>query len=247
MTDFLIGFLLSALVGVGAYKKKSLSESGVLAALILGTLLYGFAGWQSYLILMVFFILSSFISKFNPDRVSSRRTYVQVLANALVATGFGFIYFLTNNIDFLIVSVGSIAVSASDTWSSEIGRLSKHNPRHIFTFKVMGRGLSGGVSLLGFLASLLASTVFALLTLIITRNPLYIIGVFVAAFLGSIIDSMLGTIQIKYKDTVTGVLTEKPNLNTTYYSGFKWISNNTVNFSANIVTSLLLLFYLLNH
>lgn len=246
MTDFVIGFLLSALVGVGAYKKKSLSESGVIAALVLGTLLYGFAGWEAYLILMAFFVLSSFISKFNPDRISSRRTYIQVLANALVATVFGFLYYLTSNVHFLIVTVGSIAVSASDTWSSEIGRLSKHNPRHIFTFKVMGRGLSGGVSLLGFLASLLASTVFALLTLIITRNITYILGVFFAAFIGSIIDSMLGTIQLKYKDKETGMITEKASPHTIYYSGFKWISNNTVNFTANALSSILLFIYLIS-
>lgn len=245
MTGFLIGFLLSAFIGVVAYQKKSLSESGVIAAMVIGTLFYGFSGWESYLILMVFFVLSSFISKFNPDRISSRRNYIQVLSNALVSLFFAFLYYLTNQMSYLVISIASIAISASDTWSSEIGRLSKNEPRHIFTFKPINRGLSGGVSLLGFLASLLASGVFSLLTLLVSRNPNHIIGVFLAAFVGSIVDSMLGSVQVKYKELSTGLITEKQAAHTVYYSGFTWLSNNLVNFSANMITSVLLLVFLL--
>lgn len=248
MTDFVIGFLLSMLIGVAAFKKESLDESGVIAALVLGTLLYGFTGWFGYGVLILFFVLSSVISKFNPDKKSARRNAIQVLANGLIATIAGFFYYLYGNFEFLGMVVGSIAIAASDTWSSEIGRLSKHNPRHVFTFKVMGRGLSGGVSMLGFLASIIAGIVFGSLMFIQTNNLTLIFTVIIFAFFGSLLDSMLGTIQVKYRDKETKVIVEKPHENTEYYSGFTWMTNNKVNLMSNFLGVALLgvvLFYII--
>jgi uncharacterized protein (TIGR00297 family) len=244
MTDFVIGFILSMLIGVLAYKKESLSESGVLTALVLGTLIFGFAGWFAFLVLISFFVLSSLISNFNPDKKSSRRTAVQVLSNGLIATIAGMLYYVYGNFEFLVLLVASIAMAASDTWSSEIGRLSKNDPRHIFTFKVMKKGLSGGVSLLGFSASILAGFVFSALIFIITDQLIYVFLVFIFAFLGSLIDSMLGTIQAKYRDLSTNEIVENQYEGSIYYSGFTWISNNKVNLLSNLIGVLLLGVYL---
>ncbi len=233
MTDFLIGFLLSVGVGVIAYSKRSLNLSGVLSALVIGTLLYGFVGWFSFLMLMVFFVSSSVLSKLNPDKTSSRRTAIQVLANGGVVGVLAVVYGFNQDPLIYILILTSIAISASDTWSSEIGRLSKKLPTLIFTNKQVPKGISGGVTALGFFASFLAALLFSSLSLIVVGYVDAFI-IFVFALIGSTLDSCLGIIQVKYKDTETDVLTEKVSDSTVYFSGFKWLDNNLVNFLANL-------------
>ena len=240
MTDFLIGFLLSMLVGVAAFQKQSLDESGVITALIIGTLLYGFVGWFAFLMLMFFFISSSLMSKFNPDKKSSKRTYIQVLANGGLVGILAILYGLTGEPKMIYVLIlTSIAVATSDTWSSEIGRMSKNLPKLIFTKKEVPKGISGGVTLLGFSASLSASLIFALLSLFVVEwiDALFI---FIFAFAGGIFDSVLGIIQVKYKDVKENILTEKISITTVYHSGYRWLDNNLVNFLSNSLAVLIL-------
>ena len=58
------GFVLSALIAWGGYKKRSLSRSGVAGAIILGTLIFGLGGWIWGLLLIAFFVSSSFLSRY---------------------------------------------------------------------------------------------------------------------------------------------------------------------------------------
>ena len=54
------------------------------------------------------------------------------------------------------------------------------------------------------------------------------------SFLGSIIDSMLGTLQVKYIDPLKKRITEEKSQLTEYYSGLKFLDNNGVNFLSNV-------------
>ena len=238
--DFIIGFLLSTLIGSIAYKKQSLDFSGLLTAILIGTLLYGFVGAFSFAMLMLFFISSSLISRLNPDKKSSRRSSIQVLANGGVVGILSVIYGLRENSLVFVLILTSIAIAASDTWSGEIGRLSKKLPKVIFTNKIVPKGLSGGVTPLGFFASFLAAFIFASLSLFVV--DIYdALLIFVFAFLGGILDSLLGIVQVKYKDIKNDVLTEKTGPNIVYYSGFRWLDNNLVNFLSNGGAVLLLM------
>jgi uncharacterized protein (TIGR00297 family) len=157
----------------------------------------------------------------------------------------------------MIVSAVAIAASTSDTWASEIGALSKSKPFSILTFKAMEKGLSGAVSVIGIIASLIGAAAISLLfvTLYYMNNPFEILVFFeyamiilIAGFLGTILDSYLGAfLQAKYKDLKTGKIKEFI-INTENYiliSGKKIITNNTVNFimilTISIVTYLLLI------
>ena len=239
MIDFFMGFVLSFLVGLLAYKRKSLDLSGLLAAIVIGTFLYGFVGWFMFFMLMVFFVSSSLISRFNLDKKASNRNYIQVFANGGLAFVLAIIYAVNPEPLLYVLILTSIAVSASDTWSSEIGRLSKTKPKVIFTNKEIPMGLSGGVTKLGFLASLAAGLVFALLSLFYVSifDALFI---FMFAFIGGVFDSLLGVIQVKYKDIRSNKLTEKITDFTIYHSGIKWLDNNLVNFLSNSFAVLLL-------
>ena len=238
--DFFIGFFLSLGVSMLAYYKQSLAKSGVVAALAVGTAIYFFAGWYAFLLLMIFFVSSSLIGLFDQAKEPAKRNATQVLANALIASIMALLYFSFNHEVYLALLIASIGVSASDTWSSEIGKRSKNDPYHVFKFKRMDKGLSGAISMKGLLASFFAAILYMALARFVLESNLYVLMVFVFSFLGSIIDSMLGVIQVKYKDLKTNKLTEKNTNHTVYYSGFVWLNNNLVNFLSNTLSILIM-------
>jgi len=240
MHAVLIGFLLSGVVSVTAYFKSSLSVSGVLAALFVGTVIYAFAGWFSFLLLMIFFISSSLISIVDETKEPSRRNALQVFANALIASIMAILYYALNHEVYLALLIASIGVSAADTWSSEIGKRSKHDPFHVFKLKRMDKGLSGAISLKGLLAAFFAALLYMALSTFVIEQFIYTLMVFIFSFLGSIIDSMLGVIQVKYKDLKTNRLTEKNTTHTVYHSGIVWLNNNMVNFLSNVFSVLIM-------
>lgn len=254
----LIGFGLSLLVACVAYYKKSLTLSGFIAATIVGTLIFVFGTYVVWSLLIFFFVSSSTLSKLHPSEDEENgRNYLQVLSNSVVSLVFITLYYIFKDVVFMIVSVVAIAASTSDTWASEIGALSKSKPFSILTFKQMEKGLSGAVSIIGIIASLMGATAISLLfgTLYFLNNPWdmfifleYTLIIIIAGFLGSILDSYLGVLlQAKYQDIKTGKIREFI-ANTENYiliSGKKIITNNAVNFimvlTISIVTYLLLI------
>src|SRR5579859_3366049 len=60
----LAGFCLSSLIGLLAYKRRSLNGSGIIGATITGTTTFGLGGWAWGLTVIYFFISSSFFSHF---------------------------------------------------------------------------------------------------------------------------------------------------------------------------------------
>jgi len=63
LIDLCIWILFSAIMFVVAYKLRSLTLSGAIGAFILGTFIFGLGGWQTVIPLVVFFVLSSILSK----------------------------------------------------------------------------------------------------------------------------------------------------------------------------------------
>jgi len=95
-------------------------------------------------------------------------------------------------------------------------------------------GLSGGVSVIGTLASFVAAFAFPLISLAfgaIDERMLLIAAV--SAFAGAIFDSFLGSVfQAKYKCRECGIITEKNEhcgIATERTSGISHITNDTVN------------------
>ena len=65
------GLLLSTAVGWLAYRRRSLSASGVVGAVVTGTTLFGVGGWDWGLLLLAFFISSSLLSHYRAGEKAS--------------------------------------------------------------------------------------------------------------------------------------------------------------------------------
>lgn len=249
--NYVIGFLLSALIAGLAYLKKSLTLSGMITAILLGTFVYAWGKPISFMLLMVFFISSSLIT-IKEVNEKKGRNYIQVLCNASLAFIFSALYHFFDNPIYLVACAASIAVSNSDTWASEIGKKTKGRTFSILSFKPIDKGLSGGVSLLGMAASLLGSLVIGIcfyigvLLMFDDFEYLFMFSmlIFGFGFLGNIIDSYLGILlQAKYLNHIKGIIVEKQNSLKEFklISGFKVMTNDAVNFMSGLLTSVLLI------
>lgn len=253
--SILIGLGISAFVAGFAYLKHSLNKSGFIAAILMGAALYVFGGLIVWGTLIAFFISASFITKLNEAKDKKHtdgRNYVQVIANSLVAVLFSLLYYVLRTEVFLLASVVAISTSNSDTWASELGAMSKGKTVNIINFKLAPKGVSGAISGLGTLASLLGALfiglVFVSLYAIIqptALTQLLSIGFIITlcGFLGNIIDSYLGAlIQAKYRGENSGTYTEHrwlPNEKVVLTSGLVLITNDMVNVLSALLASIL--------
>src|SRR5512143_228245 len=62
--QLIVGAILSGLIGFLAYRRGSLSRSGVVGAMIVGTAIFGFGGLAWGLVLITFFVTSSLLSHY---------------------------------------------------------------------------------------------------------------------------------------------------------------------------------------
>ncbi|MBD1378886.1 DUF92 domain-containing protein [Metabacillus arenae] len=242
--DMLVGSLFSLAISYGGYRAHSLTKSGAAAAFFVGCSIFlGFC-WIGFLLLGAFFVSSSLLSKFKREKKKSveqllaksdKRDYVQVLANGGVPAVISIFQVMApSHIWFFLFSI-SLAAANSDTWASEVGTLSKGNPRMMFTLKQVERGTSGAVSLLGTLAGLSGSFFIAILALIVTDiTVLAFVLIMVFGFAGNLIDTIIGGIlQVKYLCSSCKKVTENPvhcKVHGRKISGISIFNNDVVNF-----------------
>ncbi|MDM8531458.1 DUF92 domain-containing protein [Anaerolineales bacterium HSG25] len=170
--QFILGVILSGLIGALAYRRKSLSASGVVGAMLVGTTIFGFGGWTWGMLLIVFFVLSSLLSKYKASVKAqlavekfdkgSQRDFGQTIANGGVGALMALLYGLWAHPALFCGFVGAMATVNADTWATELGVLSKSPPRLITTTEIVETGRSGGISLVGTLAALAGCVVIGL-------------------------------------------------------------------------------------
>ena len=129
----------------------------------------------------------------------------------------------------MILAFSVFSAAAADTFSSELGMLYKGKVYHILTGKEIARGLSGGVSLGGFAASILGSALLSI-PAFLTFQWVGFFYVLVLGILGGILDSVIGALfQRKYL-TKNGTIQEmKTNQDDKLIKGYYLISNHIVN------------------
>lgn len=253
--NLLLGFLLASLIGYLAYKRGTLSRSGVVGAILTGGLVFGFGGFGGAALLLVFFISSSALSRFKESQKESlaekfskgsQRDLAQALANGGVAAVCMAAFGLTQNPVWWVACAAALATANADTWATELGVLSKTPPRLITTAHEVEVGTSGGITVMGTFAAFAGSALVALTALItsyqlLIPNP-FIISLMIAVvgLLASLFDSVLGaTVQAIYycdhcrKETerhpqhLCGALTRP-------LRGWRWLDNDMVNFLATL-------------
>jgi uncharacterized protein (TIGR00297 family) len=261
----LLGLALSALIGGLGYWRQALTPSGVVGAILVGTLIFGLGGWVWGLLLITFFISSSWLSHYrriDKEGVtekfakSSRRDIGQVLANGGLGAILAVVFVRYPEPLLLAAFVGVMATVNADTWATELGILSQVPPRMITTGDVVVPGTSGGVTRLGIWASvagaLLIGTVATALVQVASllsnggwslRAISYALLAVVGGLAGSLFDSWLGaTVQgIYYCDYCrkeTERETHRCGRTTRPLRGWGWLNNDVVNLLASLLGGL---------
>src|SRR5215216_6544997 len=154
--QIVFGLLLAALIAYLAYRAHSLNRNGAFAAILVGTIVFGLGGLQWAILLMVFFITSSGLSRAFKKRKQglnekfskgSERDAGQVFGNGGLATLFVLVHALyPESIIGWVGFAASLAAVNADTWATELGVLNPTSPRMIHNFKQVEKGTSGGIS-----------------------------------------------------------------------------------------------------
>jgi uncharacterized protein (TIGR00297 family) len=249
-----LGFLFSSAIGIMAYKRRSLSRSGIVGAVLSGTTIFGMGGLGWGLSLIFFFVSSSLLSHFRAkdkaltaaDKFSkgSQRDFSQAMANGGVATLLALSYGLSpsRSARTLLQAgyAGALATANADTWATELGVLSKWPPRLITTGALTTPGTSGGVTLAGTAASAAGAASLGLFFWLFQRKRpmLPLIGL-ISGMVGSLFDSLLGaTVQAMYYCPVCHKETERNvhscGTQTRPLRGVSWFGNDAVNFLATV-------------
>ncbi|MBO9310671.1 MAG: DUF92 domain-containing protein [Chloroflexus sp.] len=252
-----LGFVLSIVIGGIAFARRSLSESGWLGAILVGTLTFGFGGWPWGLTLIVFFVSSSILSHYKESikerraaekfAKGGRRDFFQTVANGGLGALCAVAYALGNQPPALLAAfVGLMATVTADTWATELGVLSPHQPRLITTRQPVPPGTSGGVTLMGTTAAaagglLIGITMFLFSWLMLPGGSLpwwMIVAGLLGGLGGALFDSLLGaTVQAIYvypdgRETERRIARDgTPNR---FLRGWRWMDNDLVNLISSI-------------
>ena len=225
---------------------------GAIAAIVSGMIILFCGGWILAIPMLVFFISGSLLSKLPANRVAMEekakkpRDHFQVICNGGVGCICILLFFFTSDQHFIIAYFVSIAISNSDTWSSEWGNYFQGKTFDVISYNPMQKGLSGGVSLQGTLFGILGAFAIALIYFLL-YNATFTSLVFItlAGTSGMITDSIIGSLwqgKYSFQDTITEVRPAGHPQKT--FKGFEWMTNDLVNLLSNlIITIFFLLLY----
>ncbi|HTX17664.1 MAG TPA: DUF92 domain-containing protein [Bacteroidota bacterium] len=244
--QFSEGIFFAGVVALLSFTFRFLSASGSAATFLLATVIFGLGGWTWGIPVLVFFVLSSLLSKLGKEKKaqfhllfekSDKRDAGQVAANGgmagMVALGW---YVAPAWPYWYAVYLSSLAAVTADTWGTEIGVLARGKPRSIRTLRPVDTGTSGGVSLAGILGGALGALAVAVSGLpwqggiggFGEVGAIVLAGVF-----ASLVDSFLGaTLQAQFRCVKCGKITERRlhcGEPTAHVSGFLWLDNDVVN------------------
>jgi uncharacterized protein (TIGR00297 family) len=250
LSGLALGFLVAGAVALVAYRLGSLSRGGAVAAVVVGGLTFGMGGRLAGVLLMLFFVSSSALSRLGTRRKGGavaqfekggQRDQGQVLANGGVAAALSVAYGLTSDPALLVALAGSLAAVNADTWATEIGVLSRRRPRLITTGQSVERGTSGAVSAEGMAAAATGAAMIGLAAGWGTGSPRLALAALAGGFIGAAADSWLGaTVQAIYFCPRCQKETERHPLHlcgtaTTRMRGWPWLRNDGVNLAASLV------------
>lgn len=175
------------------------------------------------------------------------RNLIQILINGGLGTLFIILYGIFKNKNLLIISLISVSGCFIDSVSSDVGMFSKKDPYDIFKRKSIPKGLSGGISFIGTIFSLICTIIISFLIYSVLKlNISDLIIITIVIFGQTVIDSFLGsTIQVKYECTRCKKVSEKKsccNKKTEKISGISWINNNAVNMISSLITTIIAMF-----
>ncbi|MFQ5946537.1 MAG: DUF92 domain-containing protein [Anaerolineae bacterium] len=261
MEAIALGLGLSlAIAGLGFWA-GALTPSGFLGAVAVGTLIFGLGGWTWGVLLILFFVSSSALTRFRELEKrplagkfakGRRRDLGQTMANGGVGALLAVAQALQPNGLWTAAFVGSMAAVNADTWATEVGTLSPIEPRLLSTGRRVPAGTSGAVSPLGTAASFAGALLIGIAGMALFAVDRLSAGAgsslktwalpagLVGGLGGSLVDSLLGaTVQRVNWCPSCQVETERAvhdcGTETRHLRGWAWLGNDAVNGVASAV------------
>lgn len=273
-TGFLsVYLLLSVFVAIGLYRWRVLDNTGAVMAWILAFVVVIMAGWSLWP-LVVFLGLASWVGRLRKKGASSMlgdskdgkpRDRWQVLANGGFFMGCAMMVYIVEMdlAEIFGCSIGpgfcekcrllamfTLSASCADTLSSEVGQWLGGEPRGITSGKRLPKGVSGGVTMAGFLGAFLGSVAIAicgfLMDWIEVRQTNHwgqwqiFIFIFGFGLLGTLIDSVIGDLFQRKYIRFGGLISDVPiGEKDIIVQGIEWLTNDVVNVITGLFTLIL--------
>ncbi|WP_420457492.1 DUF92 domain-containing protein [Rubrivirga sp.] len=257
--DSLAGSVPLGLVAVGAavafawatWRVRAPDGSGALAGSLLAWGLVAVGGWAWAVPALVFFVLSSALSRLGRHRKreaearvqkGSRRDAGQVMANGGVGLALLAASVVVASDALYWAFVASFAAAAADTWGTEIGTAVGGPTRRLGVGRAVPPGTSGGMSMTGTVggvagAASVVGPAVALSSGLSVGAGLALVAVAVGA---AALDSALGaTVQARYR-APDGALTERAEVaghRLPLATGRAWLDNDGVNAACTVAAA----------
>jgi uncharacterized protein (TIGR00297 family) len=266
----LAGVLLSILVLAGisllVLVTRTLDAAGMVVALIVGSAILFFGGWEWFTLLLLFFLSSGLATRYKLEqkrRIGSAesqmdtRGWRNVAANGAVSATLAVAYGATHHQSFAFAYLGAVSTSMADTLATELGLLNPYEPRLITNLsRKVHAGTSGAVSPYGEVSASIGAVLISFTALVLGFGGSKVAIVFISSlaggFLGSTFDSLLGaTVQATYICKVCCQRVERSlhcGEQASLESGLHFMDNNVVNFFSTLfgASMVVLLNYLLS-
>jgi uncharacterized protein (TIGR00297 family) len=253
-----IGFVLASVIAVPAWRLRALDLSGAIAATIVGAIIFGLGGLHASAILITFFVTGSVLSGLpGGGRVltgdeKQGRSWKQVVANGAIPAA-AILFSLVPRLQLVAAHafVGSVVAATADSWSTELGTRYGGRPQDALTGHTVTRGISGGISGIGLLASLAGAALIAGVSILplsglhVSAEPITFVAILIGGIVGMLADSALGSgVQAKYRCPACGASTETRDhcgQRGILVMGYKKMTNNIVNFAASAISAIILI------
>lgn len=251
MPRWLLSLALGGGVSLLAYRRRTLTAGGALAATVVGSVVFGRGGLPAAGALLTFFVSSSLLSRWKhaekqrrgvlAQAKGGRRDAWQVLANG----GWPAVWIASGPRLGGGGFLGGLATAAADTWATELGLLARRRPRLVTTGQPVAPGTSGAVSAEGMLAACGGALAPGVVWSLLAGNRGAVSLAIVAGVAGSLVDSLLGaTLQAQFwceacQQPTEQIVHSLCGGQTRRVRGVGWIDNDVVNALATLSGSLL--------
>jgi uncharacterized protein (TIGR00297 family) len=221
---------INTLLAFAAWALRSVNVSGLIAGIVLGTIVVIGAGVSLYYPLLAFFVIGTLATKLGYGRKAraglaqeqgGRRGASHAIANVGVAALCAIAVWRGLAFLPLFMGITALATAACDTTGSEIGQLFGRRAFLATTFKRVEPGTEGALSIEGTLAGVVAALIVAIIgvtavshhfepgfigTLIVDKSHA-VVTITICAFLGAYAESLAGNWNRRHGSRVpNGVL-----------------------------------------
>jgi uncharacterized protein (TIGR00297 family) len=200
---------INAVLAILGFALRSVTISGMITGFVFGSILILFAGWQLYVVLLLFFVIGSAATRAGYAKKTSmglaqerggRRGFTHAFSNVGVAATLA-LFVSASTIDPLllwIAAIAALATAAADTVASELGQIWGRRAFLPLSFRSVPPGTEGAVSVEGTAAGAAAAVVVAVagaMLLPVETGSRWQIGAIIvmAAVVGSWLESVVGS------------------------------------------------------